>query len=282
MRPAGSAGRPPGDEVGRAYGVAAAPVLLDGGQRRTWRAGDVVLKPVDDLPEQHEWLCEVYDAWPASDVVRVPQPLRAEDGAWSAHGWAAHRWVEGETVRAGDDPAAFRCTVEAFHDAVGGLPRPAFLDVRDDAWSFGDRVAWEDLTPEGPAEIVDLLADAIAALEPVTEPAQVIHGDVAGNVLRAGGLPDAVIDWPPYHRPRGFSLAVAAGDAVCWEGADPSILDAWADVPDWDQLLLRAVIFRIATRGRNEALGVTPAGSDGYVDARRPSVDLVLHRLGRG
>lgn len=108
-----------------------------------------------------------------------------------------------------------------------------------------------------------------------------IHGDVGGNVLRAPGLPDAVIDWPPYHRPAGFSLAVAAGDAVCWEGAPEALLDVWSDVPDWDQLLLRAVIYRIATRGRNEALGVTPAGSDGYVDARRPSVEMVLRHVER-
>ena len=125
-----------------------------------------------------------------------------------------------------------------------------------------------------------LAEQAIGALRP-DQPAQVIHGDLGGNVLRAPGLPDAVIDWPPYFRPRGFALAVTAGDAVCWEGAPVDLLDRWSDVPEWDQLLLRAVVYRIGTRGRNEALGVSPAGSDGYVDARRPSVDLVLRRVGR-
>ncbi len=37
-----------------------------------------------------------------------------------------------------------------------------------------------------------------------------------------------------------------------------SILDAWSDVPEWDQLLLRAVICRGATRGRSESLGGPP------------------------
>jgi len=54
-------------------------VLLDGGQRRAWRAGDVVLKPVDE-PHEHDWVCEIYDAWSARDTVRVPEPLRAGDG----------------------------------------------------------------------------------------------------------------------------------------------------------------------------------------------------------
>jgi hypothetical protein len=82
------------------------------------------------------------------------------------------------------------------------LPRPAFLDHRDDAWSFGDRVAWDGEPPQGAPEDLELLEEALAALRPVSSPAQVVHGDVGGNVLRAPGLPDAVIDWPPYHRPR--------------------------------------------------------------------------------
>ncbi|NUS49538.1 MAG: hypothetical protein HOQ22_00655 [Nocardioidaceae bacterium] len=72
-----------------------------------------------------------------------------------------------------------------------------------------------------------------------------IHGDLGGKVLRAGGLPGAVIDWPPYHRPAGFALAIVAGDAVAWEGAPSSLLDDWADVPHWHQLLVRALVCRI-------------------------------------
>jgi uncharacterized protein (TIGR02569 family) len=264
--------------VRRAFGVRGSPVLLPGGQLLTWRCGDVVLKPVGDPMEQHEWLCEVYDAWPARDVVRVPEPLRTADGSWAAHGWSAHAWLEGTTARPEDDPAAFRRTVEAFHDVVAGLQRPGFLDRRTDPWSWADRVVWDGLRPEGTAAVVALLKELLAAFEPVTSPSQVIHGDVGGNLLRAAGSPDALIDWPPYFRPRAFSLAVAAGDGVCWEGADPSLLDEWADLPEWDQLLLRGVAWRLTTRARSEALGQLEASSDGYAGARRTSVDLVLRR----
>jgi uncharacterized protein (TIGR02569 family) len=262
-----------------AFGADGDPVLLEGGQRRTWRLGDVVLKPVDDPVEQHNWLCEVYDGWPAPDVVRVPQPLRAADGSWTAHGWAAHRWLEGRTLRAGDDVEGFRRTVDAFHEVVSGLDRPTFLDAREDAWSFGDRVAWDGAEPVGPPGTVGMVEALIAARQPVDARSQVIHGDIGGNVLRAPGLPDAVIDWPPYFRPRGFALAVVAGDAVCWEGAPASLLDRWAEVPEWDQLLVRALVYRIATHGYDEAHGVTPVGGDAYVAARTPSVELVLRRL---
>jgi hypothetical protein len=113
----------------------------------------------------------------------------------------------------------------------------------------------------------------------VREPDQVVHGDLATNVLWCdqGGL--AVIDWPPYFRPPGWALAVVAMDAVCWEGAPESLLDDWSEVPEWGQLLLRAVLYRVATRGCNEARGVARPGSDGYLSRRGRSLDLVLARL---
>ncbi|CAN5675583.1 TIGR02569 family protein [soil metagenome] len=278
-RPPAVPGRTPPPAVLRAFGVRDEPVLLDGGQYRAFRAGGLVLKPVDDPPEQHDWLCETYAAWSAHDLVRVPEPVAADAG-WSAHGWSAHRWLEGGTVRAGDDPDRFRRTAEAFHDVVAPLDRPSFLDVRDDAWSFGDRVAFEGATPVGRPETLAMLEPLLAALRPVETPFQVIHGDLGGNVLRAPGRPDAVIDWPPYFRPRGFVLAVTAGDAVAWEGAPASLLDRWADVPEWDQLLLRAVVYRVATRGHAEAAGVPVGGTHEYAAVRWPVVDLVLARLG--
>jgi uncharacterized protein (TIGR02569 family) len=237
--------------------------------------GDLVLKPVEDVVE-HAWVADMYDAW-SCEAVGVPRPLRA-DGAWSYAGWGAHRWSPGETARAGDDPSWFRATFEAFHDAVAEAARPAFLDDRDDAWSHGDRVAWEAEAPRGTPDTLDLLRRALALLEPVDLPSQIVHGDLGGNVLRDGDWA-GVIDWPAYHRPRAWALAVVATDAVCWEDADPSLLDRWGGDPHWPQLLLRAVIYRIATRGHNEAAGSSPVGSDGYVAHEGRILDQVEERL---
>ena len=273
-------GPPPTRQVRAAFGASGEPQLLPGGMARTFRCGDVVLKPVDEPRALHDWVCEVYDDWPAPDVVRVPRPLRAPDGGWAFAGWAAHHWVPGRTARAAEAPAAFRRTCDAFHDVVADLPRPAFIDERDDPWAHGDRVAFAEADPDGPSEVLALLEPLLAARRPVELPSQLVHGDLSGNVLREPGLPDAVIDWPPYFRPRGFALAVVATDAVAWEGARASFLDAWTDVPQWPQLMLRALICRIATRGKHEQLGwPTTESVAAYAVARRPSVDLVLARL---
>jgi uncharacterized protein (TIGR02569 family) len=265
----------PPPEVLAAFGVSGLPQRLLGGMGRTWVVGDVVLKPVDHLAE-HAWVCEVYDAWP-SDAVDVPRPLHA-GGAWSAEGWGAHVLVPGKTALAGDDRGWFRAVHDAFHEAVAGLPRPGFLDARHDAWSYGDRLAWEGVAPVGEPRTTSLIRRALDLTRPVDLTSQVVHGDLAGNVLRDGDRA-AVIDWPPYWRPRAWALAVVATDAICWEGADPSLLDEWADGPDWLQLVLRAAVFRMGTRAFNEAHGLAAADEDEFVAGKVRLLSAIEARL---
>ena len=133
--------------------------------------------------------------WACQDV-DVPRPLRAATG-WVVHGWGAQTWMPGSTAAVAEDPDWFRRVHVAFHRAVADLPRPGFLDTRDDVWSYGDRVAWEDAEPVGSAETRALQRRALDHLEPVDLSAQVVHGDLGGNVLRDADRA-TVIDWPPY------------------------------------------------------------------------------------
>jgi uncharacterized protein (TIGR02569 family) len=269
---------PPG-EVTSAFGVRSGlePQLLTGGQGRAWRCADLVLKPVACVAEA-EWVCEVLDAWPRERAVRVPHPVRTLDGSWVHHGWSAHRWLEGADVSMPSGAGLVRTASEAFHEVTAELSRPGFLDVRPDPWSFGDRVAWEDAEPRGSEPIRRLVSEARRAYEPVTLPSQVIHGDIGGNVLAAPGLPPGVIDWPPYFRPAAFALAVAAVDAVCWSGASARLLDDWADLQQWRQLLLRAFVYRTATQGRFEAVGGQEMSGAEYASRCRPCLAAVLSR----
>ena len=126
------------------------------------------------------------------------------------------------------------------HRALAGLPRPAFLDARDDVWARADRAAWGEPDAGGqaaPPEVERLLA----ARRPLALPSQIVHGDLSGNVLFADPLPPAVIDLSPYWRPAAYARAVVAVDARLWHGAGPE-LTARAAEP---QLILRALLFRL-------------------------------------
>lgn len=256
----------PPAEVLDAFSVAGVPRRLTGGKGGTWQVGDVVLKPAEGVPET-VWRSEVLTDLPDSPHFRIARPVRAADGTFVVDGWEAAAFVAGtadqrrvdDVVRAG----------QAFHSALAALPRPSFLEARDDAWSYADRLAFGEEVPPGSTAPSDLLAPLFAACRPVPAPSQVVHGDLLGNVLFADGLPPAIIDWPAYWRPPAWAAAVAVADAMVWHDVKPDVVDRWAHLPQWDQMLLRALIYRIAAWPA--ARWTTPPDS-----SYRPVVDFVI------
>ncbi len=109
---------------------------------------------------------------------------------------------------------------------------------------MADRAAWGEIDLDVPAELVPVLARLRAGRADVSGALQVVHGDLAGNLLWGATGPPAVIDLSAYWRPAGSTAAVVAVDAVLWHGADPTLLDT---VPA--ALTRRALDFRLTTAG---------------------------------
>jgi uncharacterized protein (TIGR02569 family) len=239
--------------VRSAFGAHAHPVRLPGGQGSTWRAGDLVLKPAG-LPDEAEWVGGVLSTMDGGSRFRTARPVTTAGGAFTASGWSAWRFSAGEP-----DPtrvADILRTATAFHAASAGLSRPAFLDVRDDPWAYADRVAWGEQPVNGYGAMGDLLTTLSRELRHTDLPDQVVHGDLAGNVLFSAGLPPAIIDWSVYHRPAAWASAVVVIDAVTWHEV------SWHEAINADlkgepgrQMLLRALLFRIATNEGQRRLG---------------------------
>ncbi len=192
--------------------------------------------------EEANWRADVLEHLEHTREFRTPRPIRAASGQWVVDGWEALQWVPGaadktrvsDVVRAGD----------AFHRAIAGLERPTFIDTSDDPYADADRMVWEgEPLPADP-----MLKRLAAEFRPVESPSQMIHGDLLGNVLFAEGLPATIIDWAPYWRPAGLGAAIAVVDAVCWHGVPIESVPALGQgVAEWEQLLVRALTFRIAT-----------------------------------
>jgi hypothetical protein len=91
------------------------------------------------------------------------------------------------------------------------------------------------------------LAALTRALRPVDGRSQLIHGDLAGNVLFDDNLPPLVIDFSPYWRPPAFASAIVIADALTFEGAGAELVQPLLSDPDFPQHLLRALIYRIVT-----------------------------------
>ncbi len=202
-----------------------------------------MLKQLDLAEPELAWQAEVL-ATISCDGFRVALPLRTQTGELVVEGWCAWEAVAGRHER-GRWPEIV-AVGERFHAALAGVRRPDFIARRRDPWAIGDRVARGELPADEFAHVKHLTR-LVAALRPISAQSQLVHGDLTGNVLFDDRLPPAVIDFSPYWRPPAFASAVVVADALVWEGARHDVLDAVAPGEDFEQYLLRALIYRVVT-----------------------------------
>jgi hypothetical protein len=268
--------RGPTPRAVRALGVRADELRRAPAGVHAWTDGRLFLKPVGCIAE-HAWVCEVYATWTATHV-RVPEPVMARgpgESGWSSDGWGAQVLIGARDTEP-HELDKVKGASDAFHACIRDLPRPGFMDDRDDPFAFGDRLAWEGIEPEGDEETLAVIERLRRNLAPVAGRPQVIHGDIVGNVMLAAGHVPAVIDWPPYFRPVGMANAIAVTDAVTFRTAPLSLLEEWSSGADWNQLLVRALLYRLGPTGifavRNRLMGILVT----HVQRVLPVVDAVI------
>ncbi len=230
---------------------------LAGGQGTSVRAGDLVLAPGRD-ETQLGWLAPVQarlavlldETVPRS--IRLALPVPARDGRLVVDGWAATRFEPGTTQCR--DLASLRATARLLHArlAVTVPARPKALDARTDQWAVAERLAHDAAAavraaverPEpGLRELVVALAAELDGTADLGRE-QLVHADLAGNVLLDRAGTPFVIDLSLAWRPPLWAEAVCVLDAVLWLGAPAEALDDWRSGVH-RQAMLRAALFRV-------------------------------------
>lgn len=246
---------PPSTHVLDLFAVPEDVQPLPGGSGGSVRSGDLVLSPGRDAAVQ-AWLSPVLarlavrlDERPGRHPrdVRLAMPVPARDGSWVVDGWAASRWEPG-TVACEDLDVVLAAGRLLHAELAVAVPhRPEGLEERPDRWAYAERLAFEPaLLPELLSEDQPALVRRIAALLDATTlgPDQLVHADLAGNVLLDATLAPVVIDVSPAWRPTRWAEAVCVLDAVLWHDAAPELLTSWHHGSD-RQAMLRAVLFRV-------------------------------------
>jgi uncharacterized protein (TIGR02569 family) len=253
---------PPPQHVLAAFGLTGVkPVVLGASWEGGWRCGEVVLSIVADNARA-TWSARVRETL-FVDGVRLARPVRSTDGRYVVSGWRADTFVAGTPEPRHDEvvSAAVR-----LHEATGKLERPRFLtqaptapwaDV--DVFIAADRAAWEERpfqsvppgartappTADGRRSIE--LTNQLATLRRPTKSAnQLVHGDLYGTVLFIGTAAPGITDITPYWRPASWAAGVVVVDALSWGEADDGLIERWNALPEWPQMLLRALMFRLA------------------------------------
>ncbi|MBT0565649.1 TIGR02569 family protein [Williamsia sp. CHRR-6] len=275
----------PPDHVVKAFGLTGpAPIALTREWEGGWRIGEVVLSLVPDHPRA-AWSAKIREDLYV-DGLRVARPLRGTDGRYVVSGWRADTYIAGSPEPRHDEVVSL---ANRLHQATADLERPRFLtqppappftDV--DVFNAADRAAWEDVpmrsargagfaeptSPDG-AKSIEMLKTLATLRKPVQAKPQLVHGDLFGTVLFAGAAAPGITDIVPYWRPAPWAAAVVVVDALAWGGADEDLVERWSDLPEWPQMMLRALIFRLAVHALH------PRSSAGALVGLSHVVDVV-------
>jgi uncharacterized protein (TIGR02569 family) len=275
----------PPEHVIATFGLAGStPIALTREWEGGWRIGEVVLSLVPDHARA-AWSAKIREDLYV-DGVRVARPLRGTDGRYVVSGWRADTYIAGSPEPRHDEVVSL---ANRLHQVTADLERPRFLlqppappytDV--DVFNAADRAAWEDTplrsaraagfgeptSPDG-VKSIEMLKTLATLRKPIESPSQLVHGDLFGTVLFAGAAAPGITDLVPYWRPAPWAAAVVVVDALAWGGADEDLVSRWSDQPEWPQMMLRAVMFRLAVHALH------PRSSSGALAGLSHVVDVV-------
>ena len=199
----------------------------------------------------------------AVDGVRLARPVRSTDGRYVVSSWRADTFIVGSPEPRHDEVVSLSVRL---HTATAQLDKPRFLVgppvapwTDADVFVAADRSAWEatplraaraagapEVSSSDGKQSLELIKQLSSLRKPVQSPDQLVHGDLFGTVLFDGNAAPGITDIAPYWRPASWAAAVSVVDAISWGGADDALIGRWEDLPEWPQMLLRALVFRFA------------------------------------
>ncbi len=217
-------------------------VPLPGGQGNSWRAGDGVLKPHE---EAYEWISTIVNQLNPTNF-RISRHHITRDGLHTYRGWWCTHFEDGQEVT-GKITEKYHIAQE-LHNLLAQVTIPDNWRPSDSPWSRAHEIVWweRELPAEIHPEISKTIKDIMTLLKPLSLPAQIIHGDLCGNILFHKTLPPVVIDFSLDYRPREYAEAILLADSIVWENGGE---EAYALLPpNSKQIFLRACLFRLVTK----------------------------------
>lgn len=248
--------RPP-PEVLIHFNIKGPVVPLPGGQEQSWFADETVLKPAEDS-NTAQWMCEVQSNLHGHQLgFRVAEPIE-RDGRYVFNGWTATKFVSGvEDVDLHTRLHEIMDASRAMHTVLAKqvIEKPLILSTVTHRWAHADRFAWGEPFDEAllnrnfyESEIQGYIArlDVLKRAVPHSS-CQLIHGDLAGNILFDEGNPPAILDFSFYWRPVEYAEAVVLADGLTWQKFSIEEVKSVGWSVFRFQMLVRALIFRIIT-----------------------------------
>ncbi len=233
----------------REFNLIGESALLPGGSTQVFRCGSAVLKHIHEtsLENNHslaliQWIAGFSQSL-RQEGFRVPLAIPTTSGGWITDGgWTAWAYLEGRHAVA-DDIAECISAILAFHRSLTAIPSHPAMENNQTPWGLADRGCWGEKPPDIHPRLKPLVNRLYTLRRPITRlKAQLIHADLnSENILIAPGLPPAFLDISPFWGYPEFALAIFANFIGPRKG-DVECLSYFKDIPEFDQLLIRAGI----------------------------------------
>ncbi|MBP3088754.1 TIGR02569 family protein [Corynebacterium sp. sy017] len=225
--------------------------ILDVAWGYGWRVDDLVLSAVT-RHDHSAWSARIREKLNVHGL-RIVRPVRATDGRFISAGWCANTFVEGKIEPRVDETVAAALRLDTM---LGQLDIPDFFHEPDptDIFALADVHAWlpnpaHTLTFDQEIPTQRLAAELVTQLAPyfslIDAPRQVNHADMMATTIYAGSQAPVLTELVGVARPYGYSAALAIIDALLIGATDEKIIDRFAHIAHRDQLLLRALTYRI-------------------------------------
>ena len=236
--------------------------------------------------------------------IGVVRPLRSSDGRYILGGWHADTWVQGHPAPRFDEIAAASLLLSESIDQAMGVggndrfsenPLPQ-IDLDERPWTAQHLFAAADQAAfsEDPSQVIapglDVsavasstvaqaleLASSVAALrDEVRAPNRVVSSDMVGTTVFDGSSPAVVTEIPPVFHPHAWPVALTVVDGMAWGNADDGLASRWSHLPDFDEMMVRAVLYRLFVHALH------PGAKEGSLVGLGRMVEVVRARRGSG
>jgi uncharacterized protein (TIGR02569 family) len=215
---------------------------MTGGQNESVRVGELVLKPVYE-PRKYLWLSECLEQVKAEDV-SIAKPIKSREGNYIENGIGATRYYEAKFFE--DKIDAKLDTCRKLNEITSNISKPDDFDLWESPWTKAQNLAWiipGNFNVKIPGEIQRLMS----LREEIEIPSQLVHVDLAGNILFDAKENAVIIDFTPGFYPKEYAEMLLLIDSIAWYKASIGSLDLLnVQGKIRRQLMLRSLIFRLS------------------------------------
>ncbi|HEY1056858.1 MAG TPA: hypothetical protein VGE24_17055 [Emticicia sp.] len=231
-------------EILEAFGINGKIEKLTGGQGQSVRVGDFVVKPIDEIAK-YSWASSVLESI-VSDSLSIAKPIRSKNGNFVENGFGVTQFLEGNFEFGKIEEKTKACRV--LNQLIQLIKPPSEWNLWSSPWQLATRVAWEeaDLPMNSDTRSRELIETIKSRYDPIDLSNQLIHSDLAGNILFNGTTP-VIIDFSPEFRPSAYAEILLITDSIAWYNEDVSSI--WIKGYSHSlvvQLVLRAIVFRLS------------------------------------